>query len=304
MRTDRTTLCAHCAVRFPSADRCPRCGGTDLFDLTRPRARRRALQAVRRPRPLREPRRWSQRIVSLYLRYGIVLLTAIGALLGWRLGGTWTSSFIFGLAAFWVALALFFIGGAVLYVLGSMGRLASGALRAGARWASPAARRDRRRILTIDDQELLASPGVHELRGRVRRTGTTLRSPLGQVDCVGWRLVGSGPVGDVDDARAVAFDVVGEDGSVVRVEPSPATLAVEVDAPPSEIELSAALADFLAERGVYPDRGPVRLAEALLEDGARVVVEGSLEARAGPDGSQPASVMREHPGAPLVIRRV
>lgn len=304
MRTDRTTLCAHCAVRFPSADRCPRCGGTELFELTRPRARRRALRAIRRPRSRRTPRHWPQRLVSLYLRYGIVLLTAVGALLGWRLGGTWITSFIFGLAAFWIALALFFVGGALLYLLGSMGRLASGAVRAGARLASPAARRTRRRILTIDDQELLASPEVRELRGRVRQTGTTLRSPLGQVDCVAWRLVGSGPVGDVDDARAVAFDVVGEDGSVVRVEPSPATLAVEVEGPPSEVEPPAALADFLAERGVYPERGPVRLAEAVLEEGARVVVEGNLEAGAAPDGSQPAPVMRERPGAPLVIRRV
>ncbi|MFW6050100.1 MAG: hypothetical protein ACODAU_02930 [Myxococcota bacterium] len=305
MRTDRTTLCAHCAVRFPAAGRCPRCGGSDLFDLTRAKARRLALRAVDRPSRPPPATPWWSRAPSLYLRYGVALLTAAGALAGGWFGETWIAVFVLGLAAFWVALALFFVGSGLLYLGAAAVRLLFALARIAARRMALRGRNPARRILTIDDQEVLRSPHVRELRGRVR-AGSPLRSPLEGLPCVAWRVAGEGPVGDVDDALAAPFELVTDDGRTIRVLPSPATVAVELDARPRPVKPSPELARFLQERGVYPERGPVTLAEAVLKDGDRVVVEGAFETAPAPSGSSDgaAGVMREHPGAPLVVRRV
>lgn len=307
MRTDRTTLCADCAVRFPAADLCPRCGGTDLFDLTRPKARREAWHAVQHPRHHRASPTWGERLASAYIKYGIFLVTVAGTLLGWRTGRTWVTAFVFGIGAFWTALALFFVGGGITYFLALLARilfaLAKGAVSEVTDRTSFA---PRRHIVAIDDQEGLAAPDVHEVRGRVRVL-ESVRSPLHRRECVAWRVVGDGPVGDVDDARAVPFDVVTDDGEVIRIEPAPASVAIEPESAPQQATPDRELSKFLEMRGVYPERGPVHLAEAVLEDGARVAAEGSLEGEdigGAKASSRPTRVLRERPGAPLVIRRI
>ncbi len=68
----------------------------------------------------------------------------------------------------------------------------------------------------------------------------------------------------------------------------------------------AGLLTFLAEHGIFPERGPVHLAEAVLRDGEWVVVEGAQDRERESDGYRSArdvECLREEPGAPLRIRR-
>jgi hypothetical protein len=144
----------------------------------------------------------------------------------------------------------------------------------------------------------------------VVRAAQPFTSPLSHRACVATRLVGEGPLGPVDDVCAIAFDVVTEEGERIRVSPARASVDLEVVDTPRPVRADRALLAFLTERGVFPRKGAVVLAEALLVEGERVVVEGYLgEPRTDPGGARryrEEATIRElsaRGGVPLVIRR-
>lgn len=307
MRTDRTSLCTDCAVRFPAADRCPRCEGTAVFDLSRASARRKALRTLKKGVDRFSPERLSvgELLTTIYVKYGILLLTLVAAWFGYRLGGTIVAAFLYGVLALWGAVAAFFVLAGVFYALSLIVRLLWLILGSVLRLLRPPRARVIPRILAIDDQELLPETGGSEVRGHVRAR-ETIPSPLGHAACVAFRVVGEGPLGEVDDAGGTSFDVVMDDGRTVLVELGDASIALEVDASPRTVRPDAKLRAYLDERGIFPERGPVRLAEALLHDGEAVVVVGAraaIEEADGYRGSKSIAVMKERAGTPLVIRR-
>ncbi len=307
MRTDRTTICAACALRLPSGASCPRCGGTDLYDMTRPRARSAALAALRRwarPAGLRRLGDGLERLVLGYLRYGVGTVCALAAVVGLLLEGSLGAALTAAVLALGVQVMVFGTG-ALLFGLCNLLWTVFGWLVSAVRGASgEKARHGRFRLLPGDPPELPAVR-TERVRGRVR-VAEPVPSPLGHEPCAAFRLVGEGPFGPVDDAGGTTFEVAGEEGGARVVLGSG---AVEVDVPetPRIVRPDRDLERFLAERGLYPDRGPVRLAESVLRDGDLVEVEGQAEEVTAVDGYRDARrvrVFRDKPGAPLVIRKI
>nr|MDQ3037870.1 hypothetical protein [Myxococcota bacterium] len=144
-------------------------------------------------------------------------------------------------------------------------------------------------------------------QGRVRARAT-LVAPLSGRPCVAWRLVGEGPHGPIDDARAVPFMLTGEGGEAdVEVDATIASieLAVPVAEPVQLRDPSAELAAWLRARGADPAVAPIFLREAILEEGAEIEVIGtsSRQTRAdGYRGSSTRDVLADLPGSPLIVR--
>lgn len=306
MRTNRTSLCASCAARLPATDHCPRCGGHDLFDLQRASARRKALAALRRQRLGRaEPIRLGETLSAWYIKYGLVLLTALGAYVGWRWAdGSVLTAFVVGLATLWGAVAAFFVAAGAYSLVALVMRAVIGSVLWAVRRMDPERRSGIPWLIASDEQELLPEHGLSELRGTVRVL-EPLTSPVQQTPCAAFRLVGHGPLGEIDDAGATPFELETEDGERVRVEPDPAWVALEVEERAQPVQLDDRLRRFLEQRGLFPERGEVRVAEAVLRDGDPVVVEGALETSRGRGAASTGrvKVLREREGAPLVLRR-
>lgn len=300
VRTDRTTLCATCAVRLPKSDHCPTCDGALLFDLTRERSRQDALIALGKRAAEEEKHTWIGKVSSFYLRY---VMTAVALLVffeGFRHSDNAIAAFLLAMGALWVQLSLGFAIYAVIH-LGDTAAKHLGA-RLGHRRRAP---ERLPRIGTRDDRDARATTEVGTIRGRVRVT-TSMKSPLSHVPVAAFRLVGEGPLGSIDDAGGTSFEVVPESGAAARVDLDHGAVDLVVDDTPRVVRPDAGLKRFLAERGVFPDLGAIRLAEAVLRDGDEVVVEGPFEEVSGSDGYRGArtrKVFRERDGAPLVVRR-
>jgi hypothetical protein len=144
------------------------------------------------------------------------------------------------------------------------------------------------------------------IEGQVRGE-ETLRSPIGGVPCVAFRLRGrAGPM-EVDDAWMAPFEVTLDDGGRAVVELGEGGLDVEAPRP-EEVEVTDELAELLKRKGVEPE-GEVELAEAVLRAGDRVVVTGAGverdEARGdGYRGSETVWVFTDRGEPPLVVRAV
>jgi hypothetical protein len=167
-----------------------------------------------------------------------------------------------------------------------------------------------RRILPSDELERVDGPPPARITGVVRAI-EAFESPLSRAPCVATRLVGEGPLGPIDDVAAAPFEVETEAGERVRVSPERARFELALEAAPRAVRPDRALEAFLEARGVFPRRGVVALAEALLVEGERVEVEGHLAEVRGE--SARALHYREHEskrllsarsGVPLVIRRL
>lgn len=272
--------------------------------MTRREARGAALAALAR---WRQPARWrtaadlAARVIAAYIRYGIPLLSLLVGGIVWGLED-WVGAGI--TAAILTASALVALLGvaAVAFGLGHLlCRAGAGLvmlLRGNGERAHEALR------LVPGDPEPLPPVRTVRLRGRVRVT-EPIPSPLAHAPCAAFRLVGEGPLGPVDDAGGTSFELTTE-GGPVRVELGRGSVDVPVEAVARTVRPDRSLARFLEERGIYPDRGPVRLAEGLLRDGDVVEVEGQLDSELASDGyrgTHRIRVLREHPGAPLRVRK-
>lgn len=246
----------------------------------------------------------SERLMTWYARYGIALVTVVGTLVGYAQTKHVLGTVLAGVASLWLAVALFFVATGLVFALAFIAKIllftGLSTLRLlGLR------RRHLPRILAIDDQDLSPEHDTQELRGRVH-VPAPLRSPLRHLPCAAFRIAGEGPLGDVDDAEMTTFEVTTDEGDRVEVQGPTGSIAIEVKSEPRLLRPDAELSDFLEERGAFPDRGPVRLAEASVRDGDEVVVQGAVETVTRPDGYRgqaTVKVMRERPGAPLVLRR-
>ncbi|NOY91850.1 MAG: hypothetical protein GXP55_11690 [Deltaproteobacteria bacterium] len=304
VRTDATRFCPHCVVRFGRSQRCPRCDHP-AFELDTRARRRDALKALARGSLGREVSRKVDRelhplrLVSLWLNWGFLPVCALGFLLGLLEVHTLRSGVggagMAALAQIGLMLTLLALYFSSVWVR-SWGPWARGL--AGARTAGL---RERMQLVAPTEEQ-----GPSLVLEGVVRAEATLSSPLAHQACVAYRLVGHGPVGVVNDAAGSSFMLETDDGVTTRVEASRCTLDVPVVDSPRVLRPDRALTRFLERRGVFPERGPLQLAEALLRDGDRVTVEGAAteaEQANGYRDRRALRVLRETSETPLRIRR-
>ena len=266
VRTDRTQLCAMCGIRM-SQPRCPQCGRELVFDLMLPQRRAWGLENARR----RQRRRG-----GVFWTWQLVVVPAVTLWIAWATPGS-----RFPFFAWWV------LAGIPV-------------------WASERRRPKFPQLRLPPPPRLDPAAERISVEGVVRVT-RPCRAPLSGRACAAFRVVGAGPTGPIDDAGVGAFEVLTSDRGVVSVDTSAATVALPVFGPPTPIAAPppAELREFLAVRGAMPERGVVRLAEAVLSDGDRARVTGTAEQLAARleyrDGYVP--VLRERPGSPLIIER-
>ncbi len=306
MRTDQTSLCVPCRVRFAASDRCPRCGG-EALDLTSPEARERA-RALLREVPRRAPA-WVRRLVP---SPGCVLAAVLTVIVLATFAGMGFGSLLGG----WAVMAAFFVVPTVativwVLLLGRawdrlMPRLAElrgepaaeglMILPAGARPPTPLP------AIALHAMELEAPPDRKIVEGRLRVTAP-VHSPLTGLEHAAFRVVGSHGGAAIDDAAIGAFTIESDDGVVTRVTGGAGSVALETPAP-APVAWTAELASFLEPRTLADAGEEVRTAEGALRDGDRVVVEGVVREVPRPDGYRGARTELVFDDASLVIRSV
>jgi hypothetical protein len=305
VRTDLTTLCPRCVARIPKAKRCARCGETKLFDLADAGQRNRALARIGRATRLgSRASSFVERALLGYLRWGVATVTGLAFLVELVISGSTSLAVTFALLAFIAQAVLAGAGFAVFGVYSLLFDAVS--------WFYTRARmgRDDERLAALPRilvAEPLALPPTNRERaiGRVR-VAEPIDSLLRHEPCAAFRLIGEGPRGAVDDAGGTDFDVVSEDG-IARVILGDARIDLPIDSTPATVRPDAALRAFLDARGIFPDRGPVRLAEGALREGDWVEIEGRARGVTESDGYRGAvhvRVFEETAGAPLSIRKI
>ncbi len=297
MRTDRTWVCVACALRCCDTT-CPRCGARYNYDLRDPRAAeqiaRRAFRAgpeARRAERLSHGLAWYQTKHNLvqYLLPAIFTLGFAVALLGkhfWYV----PKLLLAGYVVCWIVLAV------VIAVARTALEVKRDALAA----------RGVRSFGLAPAREPASSFKRATVRGRVR-CAHPLTAPITRRACVAFRLLGHAPFGPVDDARLAPFEVVTDEGPV-QLEGTAATVALENFGKPLTLKLKdQPIVDFLQPRGLCLAAGEATLEEAILRVGDEVIIEGSFDEIAQPDGYRgTASVLRvfkDIPGSPLIIKR-
>jgi len=145
------------------------------------------------------------------------------------------------------------------------------------------------------------------VRGKVR-CAHPLTAPITRRACAAFRILGHAPFGPVDDARFAPFEVMTDEGPV-QLEGAAATVALEnfgkrLTLTPKD----KAIVDFLQPRCLCLATGEAVLEEAILRSGDDVIIEGSFDEIAQPDGYRGTAsvlkVFKDLPGSPLIIKRV
>ena len=133
----------------------------------------------------------------------------------------------------------------------------------------------------------------------------TLVAPISGRPCLGWRVVGHGPAGPIDEADVIPFEVAVSEGTVGVVADA-ASLRLNVGGASQSTLHAAAIAE-LERRWTFPRHGRVRVRESILRSGDRVEVEGAPREelrREGYRGQTARPAIGEVPGVPLVISQV
>ncbi|MEM9189800.1 MAG: hypothetical protein AAGF12_11525 [Myxococcota bacterium] len=270
MRTDRTAICLRCALRT-SPGHCPSCGESGLLDLGNRLERSTALVRLRRRQAYLRQRAASRWLTGLVTRASgrvFLPLAALATLVGGVLGG-------FGGAMLFLIYALTTFVGLVTFAFAAFGVMSL------AQRAADVLRPGTRGIRLGVSETPLLPVDVDRIVGRVTVVDP-IESPLHHERCVGFRLVGEGPRGPIDDAGAVTFEVRGEDKHA-RVSGA-VTLEIPVPKEARTVRMDARLRRFLEERGVFPEHGSVRLSEGVVREGDLVEVVGKPEKRIESDG--------------------
>jgi hypothetical protein len=131
--------------------------------------------------------------------------------------------------------------------------------------------------------------------GRAAFTGRvladrTLEAPLSRRPCVAFRVTGTSGPDRVDDAEAVPFRLLADDGTSLVVNAPPARVRIATAATPAEPGARDRLRAFLTRRGLRSD-ADLRLAEGAIVPGDRVRVSGALS----------GGVLRDSTQAELII---
>ena len=305
MRTDQTMLCTRCAVRFAPAKRCPRCGGSRLHDLRRAHDRKTALPLLRAVASSRAEwlGEFVERGLVAYVRWGFALLTGAAFLIGLIDTQSTGLAMVVALIAAGAQTLLVVVLVGLVSAVSVLARVFAAIVRPLARGGVP--RPLRRQVLPLPAPVATATIERKRFHGRVR-CANPLVSPLGHERCAAFRVVGDAPGGAIDDSGIAPFEVVGDDGEICVIAESAGTLSIEPESSARTVRPDDALRSFLEERGAYCELGAVRLAEAVLRDGDRVIVDGVPDDVLHADGyrdSRVVQVLRDVPGAPLVIRR-
>ncbi len=150
------------------------------------------------------------------------------------------------------------------------------------------------------------SPEARRLRGRVRLLAP-VSAPLSGVQVAAFRLTGDAWGGPVDDAGGGVIDVVPDDGGTpIRVDLSAATIALDVEETAGAVPATDTLARFLEERWLYPGRGTVHVAEALLDDGDPIELDAIVIAENTAEGyrqTRTVQVAEDHADTGTIVRR-
>jgi hypothetical protein len=276
MVPDRARACPTCALRVRERA-CPECGAPTL-DLRDRTTRRVVAQQLAAQPGTAPPEGVVGDVVAAYLRWGVPLLSLVGA-------GVLT--YLHGVAAAFLGMLMVFFGQVVMVPLVAGGVAVVSHVALGRR-GRPA------RALRIHDEREPTLDRYVELVGVVRAL-RPVSSPLSHAPCVAYRLVGETSSGAVDEAGAGELHLETDDGRAVRVDARRAQIRIAPPpAPYPVVRPDAALTRLLDERALSPSRGPVRLAERVLQDGARVRARGVLGSMRTEDG------YRGHDDAPTL----
>jgi hypothetical protein len=290
LRTDLDRVCLSCLSRTASVAACPSCGRA-LADLRDDEVRKGAMQRLER-RAAELEREWRAKRDRLQ-RSGFVQ--------GDELDRANHTMFWLGLLLAGISIPLLWLG-VPLWIAGG-GPLAA-VLAAG--WHLR--RRLRRLPASLAPRvpvNLLLPPAPFDaagVRGRVRRR-RLLVSPVGERECVAFRLVGRIGSFDVDDAAGVDFDVVRDDGRSMPVSLDHAVLQL----PSGErvpVGRHRPLVEFARQRGLPSGRPEAELAESVLLDGDEVIVIGTVDRVAEPDGYRETrwvETLRGTPDSPVIV---
>ncbi len=280
---------------------CPRCGRTRLFDLRTTSGRANALVALAK-RLKGGPSRLEKAAIS-WGKWIIVVPTLAASFVTYVLTGSGSAAFAAAALAF---LGLWALALTCFAVYGLVGLLYAIARFIAMLFGAPGPRDPDCELPRL----LLAEPSTVEASqdrfvGRVRLLEPT-SSPLARRACAAYRVVGEGPLGPVDDGGGTTFDIVG-DGETARVVLGSATLDIPVSSAPVTVRPDDELTRFLEQRGIFPERGPVRLAEGVVEEGDRVEVVGRprrMVASDGYRGQKELRVFTEGQDVPLLVRKL
>jgi hypothetical protein len=150
------------------------------------------------------------------------------------------------------------------------------------------------------------SPEARRVRGRVRLLEPVI-APLSGERVAAFRLMGNAWGGQVDDSGGGIIEVDPDDGSApIRIDLSAATIALDVEESEDVVSLSAELGRFLEERWLYPEKGPVRIAEATLGDGDPIELDAVVSSETTPEGyreTRVAQVAEDRADTGAIVRR-
>jgi len=152
------------------------------------------------------------------------------------------------------------------------------------------------------------SDEARRLRGRVRIL-EGVPAPVSGEPCAAFRVVGHAHGGQIDDAGGGVIEIVPEsdDGPPVRIDLSAATISIDVANPPRVVQASPGLGRFLEERWLFPDAGPIRIAEATLVDGDSIELDAVILEETTPQGyrqTKVAHVAEDQAATRAIVRRV
>ncbi len=306
VRTDQTSLCAACRLRFARAAQCPACGRIAI-DLRDAGERARAVEALRRSAQRRTWRRWVLPppgcLLTLVLAVILVSTFAGALMVGQWLGGP--------AAVF--ALILLPVSAPVLWVLvfgSAWDRAAAGLAAARANepphgaGVDPAYEAGGPPVALRSPEVARSGRARSSVEGRVRLRAP-VQAPCSGDACAAYRVVGRHGRSSIDDAGLGAFDVEVDGVVVAHVEAGEGTVDLGA-ARRATMTMTDRLAKLLRDRTLAPRDASLALGESVLRDGDRVWVEGAERERTSPEGyrgTRAVRVLRDRRGSPLVVRK-
>ncbi|MBX3249250.1 MAG: hypothetical protein KF901_18880 [Myxococcales bacterium] len=284
MLPDRTRACPLCRLRFRQAQ-CPTCGLKSL-DLRRAADRRALAEGLARSADDLDDGKLGD-LVAGYLRYGAPAVVGTAAVWGGvedGTGGMILGALFAGFAQI-VAVPVVAVGGALYLRLRRLPR------RGGP--PEPTAR------LALHDEP--EPPGTL-FSGVVTRV-SPISSPLAHVPCAAFRLHGEAAGGLVDEAGGGWFTLSLADGRAIEIDASEAQIRAPIPRHAAPVvRADAALTRWLIERGLEPQRAPLRLGEQVVSEGDRVWVRATPETATHSEGYRDADTERlRASGANVVI---